>query len=120
MQHETGSKGDLHRWHLTNFWYTVAMLQDQGIIDDTLIQRRFGSSLDVIDILERIEAVRSYQLWKKDESATRATWDEPEWPIWNLYAKYKREPEQENIPAYRDAFEQWRAGFEQRDPGEAS
>jgi hypothetical protein len=100
-QHKTGSEGDLHRWHLTNFWYTVAMLRKQGIIDDALIQDRFGSSLDVIDVLEPIEVVLSYQLRRARETV---------WPVWDLYSRYGDKAESKTIPVYNDEFAAWLKG----------
>lgn len=119
-RYELGSDEDQLRWHLTNFWYTVATLRDQESIDDELIQARFGSSLDVIRVLEPIEAVLSYRLWYKDKTVVPSRWEAPEWPVWNLYARYRGKPESKTVPADKDALKRWRDGFEQRQQGQAS
>lgn len=123
-RYPVGSNGDLLRWHLTNFWYTVAVMNEpldgRPIVRDDLVLRRFGSSLEVIDILEPIEIILGYHLWKKTPSAIGEPGRKREWPVWNLYRRYKRNSEPETIPVDTAAFEQWRAKFEHANAGKES
>jgi hypothetical protein len=111
QQSEGNREFDSCRWRVTNFCYTLAMLRDEGAITDDLIQRRFGSSLDVIDILEPIEAVHAYRLREKDEPQAQKPWAGVKWSVWSLYARSHPDvPQKDAIPVYVDDFDTWRNG----------
>ena len=76
----------------------------QSIVSNELVQQRFGSSLDVIDIMEPIEAAWSYRL---GTGSTEQGICSGPWPVWNLFARCKGKPLSETIPVYSKDFDAW-------------
>lgn len=83
-QYPSDSDEDQLRWHLVNFWYTVAVLVDKNLTEPTTILERFGQSQDIehiiVDILEPIEAVRAYKIALQDDKDANPESVKREWP----------------------------------------
>jgi hypothetical protein len=85
------SNEDQLRWHLVNFWYTVAVLVEKNLIEPKTILERFGQPQDIehiiVDILEPIEAVRAYKIELRDKIDTNPESIKREWPPLKLCAR---------------------------------
>jgi hypothetical protein len=82
--YQPGSDKDQLRWHLVNFWYTVAVLVEKDVIKPKTILERFGRPQDIehiiVDILEPIEAVRAYKIALQDNKDANPESVKREWP----------------------------------------
>lgn len=110
------SEGNQLRWHLVNFWYTLAVLVEEKIVTGETVYRRFGPP-EVIEILEPIEAVRAYDLSLKDDPNVDPESFKRDWPPLKLFASWAstkvgkewdhRKPQQEQLPAFPHEFKDW-------------
>lgn len=124
-KNQPGSEGDQLRWHLMNFWYTLAVLVlgDEEIIPENTAYARFGPP-EVIGILEPIEAVLAYKLMLKDNPGADPEMVTRDWPPLKLFASWARnqkqhKPEKEQLPAFPSEFRAWAHEYRKRQSDQA-
>ncbi len=108
---------DLLRWHLVNFWYTLAVAIERDFIDDKTIYDRFGSP-EVIEVLEPIETVKAYRrLSKEHRPGDQSKSIKVCWAPLRLFCRWaaaqddekwqRRMPVQQDLPGFPDEFKRW-------------
>lgn len=124
LKYLSSPEHDLHRWHLVNFWHTLATAVQQQIITTQAVRTRFGSS-EVIEVLEPIQTVLSYQLSQQGmEQKVTDCWTRPWAPLalidmWTEIGT-GRVQQSQTLPAFPEEFREWIQASGDNDPDRLS